>query len=336
MKVKSVTGVKGATLTLPPPSARLSRDKTQGRWTTLFAGSKKNKFLALWVATVWLLTGCSSYGAQPSSITAESQSTSAAQEELMASKIDWRTVELPSFEPKCNAQLKLFERLNQEEYAEKFAAVEKAESWRSFYYEALYLEAGWSTEAAGWGKWDDQVRGIAVVKAREFLGTSEDMTIRGLETENRADFWSFVERVFQKILDDCDLQEEYLTRLEILSSGRLLVAEKKEAQISDEMRKQFAKSLAESAAGRDALREEFDWQWGGDCSTSFGYCKEVLVNVNKSCSTVFVEGNFRLGKTVVDSAIDSMRNLSAGSTGRFQLRTFENADTVQVTRISCY
>jgi hypothetical protein len=297
---------------------------------------KKIHLGALFVAFSVLLSGCAFQVDNAPSTTKEGQSTTPAPEESAELRVDWRTIELPSYSTKCSSQTELISRLDIEEYANQYEAVEKTELWQSAFYEVQYLDAGVSTEDSGWNKWDDQVRGIALVKTREYLSASEDKTIRELESSNRADFLSFAERVFQKILDDCDLQEDYLTRLEILNAGRLLVAEKKAAQITDEMREQFAKSLAESTAGWDGSQEAFDWRWGGECSASFGYCKEVIVKVNKTCTTLFVEANFNLSGEVVDSAIDSVRNLSAGSTARLQLRTAQSSDTVELTRLSCY
>lgn len=292
-------------------------------------GAKKLGAILLLCASL-MLSGCSVDVSQPLESVEASSSPSESAEVPNATfqdaeNLDLNTIIVPTVSEYCAASEKAVLRFDLREYTEVLNSYRKSEGWKSPIDEN-YLQSG------GKPPWELSVEGASLVAARQIAAGDSRPVVQQLERLNRPKFNEFVDMVFQKVLDECTLRSAYMERMELLSEGKLLVSA---TQRSKSAEVQNANPPKAEVAWKD-WGPNLQWRWGDECELGFGTCKVVEVKSELGCTSLYVEANFLLERTVVTSAIDSIRNLAPRQTARLEMRTVDSADSIVISEITCF
>lgn len=292
-------------------------------------GAKKLGVILLLCASL-ILSGCSVDVSQPQDSIETSTNPTQSPEQPDASfqdakSLDLSTIDVPSVDEYCAASEKAILRFELSKYKETLDWYRESEG--SYHVvEERYLQSG------GTPPWELSVEGPSLVAARRIVAADSRPLVQQLERINRGKFNEFVDLVFQKVLDECSLSAAYMERKELLSEGMLLVAA---TQRSKSAEVQEANPPKAEVAWKD-WGPNLQWRWGDECELGFGTCKVVEVKSELGCSSLYVEANFLLERTVVTSAIDSIRNLAPRQTARLEMRTVDSADSIVLSEITCF
>jgi hypothetical protein len=288
--------------------------------------------MVLLFAAFFFLTGCSAGAARDPNMAASNlqieTTTESVQIDVPYSNV--YEIELPSFLEICSSLQAQIELFDSERYAEAFDQLKAKKTVTFLDYEPIrtgffdYFES----------PWDERVLGPAIVATREFLQQSPNKYLNSLESDSRSEFTLLSKRVRDEALLNCGIQETYLENLTQLTRGRtyvseLLVAEQKARPVP-------TSTIKAADVNWKSYSQIGQWRWGADCSNSIGSCKEVVIKFSTPCSTVYVEANFSVNGSVVDSSIDALQNVSIGQQGRFTLQSTSRGDSVSLTSITCF
>jgi hypothetical protein len=210
-------------------------------------------------------------------------------------------------------------KLDLDEYNATLAAVQEEDSWLDVYDLSR-------------SNWELLVEGPALTAARRVANESPLAGAKDLEATSQSQFNEFVGLVLDSLLGECGLEKAYLERLQALKLGRIEV---------DLKRKEFwaanpSLRSDESGASWRTYGDGIEWRWGKECDRGFGSCMVVEVRTDYACDSIYVETNFSSAGAVIDSAIDSLRNLRPNQIARFELVTTKHADSISFSNISCF
>ena len=246
---------------------------------------------------------------------------------------------LPSFMSQCGSQERLIRNFESGNFEEAFSALQEtaieADTLSTSWRERRILLAGGVVGVVA--NWADNAKGVALVATRDFAMSSEFEFLSGLEGKNRAQFSTLVDRVFESILLECQLEELYLSTQLRFDQGQVLVAEIGVAV--QELRPVPTRTVKAADLTKKAWTEYGSlgiWRFGKDCSNSIGSCTSGDFNFDAPCSSVFVEVNFINDSGVYYSAIDSLRNVKVGEKATFKLQAIGQATSFRLSKVTCF
>ena len=247
-------------------------------------------------------------------------------------------VVLPSFLDRCAAQGKLIDSFDADAFEKAFEILESAEADSGSWDAANTLNSGRApTTGTDSYKWTDNVKGVALVATRDFASSSEFEFLSGLEGESRFEFSQLIDRVFDAILQECQLEDDYLGVRARIDEGQVLLAERAaELQASKPVPTQSVEAADLTRQVWKKYGSVGNWRFGKDCGSRIGACTLIEVEFARSCSSVYVEANFTNNSGVYYSAIDSLSNIERGQKAVFKLQAIGQGVSVQLSNISCF